>query len=71
MSKIIYTITDEAPMLATYSLLPVFQRFARPMGINIEKRDISVSGRILAAFPENLTAEQKQSDDLAWLYCED
>ena len=67
MSKIIYTITDEAPMLATYSLLPVFQRFARPMGINIEKRDISVSGRILAAFPENLTAEQSQSDDLAWL----
>ena len=67
MSKIIYTITDEAPMLATYSLLPVFQRFARPMGINIEKRDISVSGRILAAFPEKLTAEQKQSDDLAWL----
>ena len=67
MSKIIYTITDEAPMLATYSLLPVFQRFARPMGINIEKRDISVSGRILAAFPEALTAEQRQSDDLAWL----
>ena len=67
MSKIIYTVTDEAPMLATYSLLPVFQRFARPMGINIEKRDISVSGRILAAFPEKLTVEQRQSDDLAWL----
>jgi len=54
-------------MLATYSLLPVFQRFARPMGINIEKRDISVSGRILAAFPDYLTAEQRQADDLAWL----
>ena len=67
MSKIIYTVTDEAPMLATYSLLPVFQRFARPMGINIEKRDISVSGRILAAFPDYLTAEQRQEDALAWL----
>lgn len=67
MSKIIYTYTDEAPMLATYSLLPVFQRFARPLGIKIEKKDISVAGRILANFPENLTAEQVQSDDLAWL----
>jgi len=67
MSKIIYTVTDEAPMLATYSLLPVFQRFAAPMGISLEKRDISVAGRILAAFPDCLTPEQKQSDDLAWL----
>ena len=45
MSKIIYTVTDEAPMLATYSLLPVFQRFARPMGVSLEKKDISVAGR--------------------------
>ena len=67
MSKIIYTVTDEAPMLATYSLLPVFQRFAGPMGVTLERRDISVAGRILAAFPECLTAEQRQSDDLAWL----
>ena len=54
-------------MLATYSLLPVFQRFAGPMGVTLERRDISVAGRILAAFPECLTAEQRQSDDLAWL----
>jgi len=67
MAKIIYTLTDEAPMLATYSLLPVFQRFARPMGITIEKKDISVAGRILSYFPDFLTADQKQSDDLAWL----
>jgi len=67
MAKIIYTYTDEAPMLATYSLLPVFQRFAKPMGITIEKKDISVAGRILAYFPDFLTEEQRQSDDLAWL----
>eukprot|EP00090_Calanus_glacialis_P023769 TRINITY_DN3685_c0_g1_i1.p1 TRINITY_DN3685_c0_g1~~TRINITY_DN3685_c0_g1_i1.p1 ORF type:complete len:738 (+),score=267.77 TRINITY_DN3685_c0_g1_i1:52-2265(+) len=67
MAKIIYTFTDEAPMLATYSLLPVFQRFARPMGITIEKKDISVAGRILSYFPDFLTTEQRQSDDLAWL----
>lgn len=54
-------------MLATYSLLPVFQRFARPMGITIEKKDISVAGRILAYFPDFLTEDQRQSDDLAWL----
>ena len=47
MSKIIYTYTDEAPMLATYSLLPVFQRFAKPMGVTLEKRDISVAGRYI------------------------
>ena len=58
MAKIIYTYTDEAPMLATYSLLPVFQRFARPMGITIEKKDISVAGRILSYFPDYLTPEQ-------------
>ena len=67
MSKIIYTVTDEAPMLATYSLLPVFQRFAKPMGINIEKRDISVSGRLIAHFPERLSPEQRIPDELAAL----
>jgi len=46
-SKIIYTETDEAPMLATYSLLPIIQRFAVPLGIEVEKRDISVAGRII------------------------
>ena len=66
-SKIIYTLTDEAPMLATYSLLPIIQRFAKPAGITVELRDISLAGRILALFPEQLTEEQKQSDDLAWL----
>jgi isocitrate dehydrogenase len=50
-SKIIYTKTDEAPMLATYSLLPIIQRFAKPAGITVETSDISVAGRILAQFP--------------------
>merc|ERR1719495_2042890 len=67
MSKIIYTECDEAPMLATYSLLPVIQRFAKPMGIEIEKRDISVSGRLIAHFPERLSAEQRIPDELAAL----
>jgi len=66
-SKIIYTECDEAPMLATYSLLPVIQRFAKPMGIEVEKRDISVSGRLIAHFPERLTAEQRIPDELAAL----
>eukprot|EP00088_Acartia_fossae_P016531 TRINITY_DN19261_c0_g1_i1.p1 TRINITY_DN19261_c0_g1~~TRINITY_DN19261_c0_g1_i1.p1 ORF type:complete len:735 (+),score=215.29 TRINITY_DN19261_c0_g1_i1:41-2245(+) len=67
MSKIIYTYTDEAPMLATYALLPIIQRFAKPMGIEVERKDISVAGRILAQFPDYLTEEQRQSDDLTWL----
>jgi len=67
LSKIIYTECDEAPMLATYSLLPVIQRFAKPMGIEVEKRDISVSGRLLAHFPERLTPEQRIPDELAAL----
>ena len=66
-NKIIYTLTDEAPMLATYSLLPIIQRFAKPAGITVELRDISLAGRILALFPEKLSEEQRQSDDLAWL----
>ena len=67
LTKIIYTETDEAPMLATYSLLPVIQRFAKPLGIEVEKRDISVAGRLIANFPERLTPEQRIPDELAAL----
>merc|ERR1719381_311889 len=67
MSKIIYTETDEAPMLATFSLLPVIQRFAKPMGIEVEKRDISVAGRLIAHFPDRLKPEQRIPDELAAL----
>ena len=66
-SRIIYTITDEAPYLATYSLLPVVQAFSKAAGIDVVTRDISLAGRIIANFPENLTDEQKQSDALAEL----
>jgi len=66
-SKIIYTETDEAPMLATYALLPVIQRFTKPMGIEVEKRDISVSGRLLALFPERLSPDQRVPDELSAL----
>jgi len=54
-------------MLATYALLPIIQRFAKPMGIEVERKDISVAGRILALFPDYLTEGQRQSDDLSWL----
>src|SRR3954471_18126755 len=64
---IYYTLTDEAPLLATYSLLPIVQAFTKPAGIAVETRDISLAGRILANFPELLTDEQKQSDDLTYL----
>jgi len=67
LSKIIYTETDEAPMLATYSLLPVIQRFAKPMGIAVEKRDISVAGRLIAHFPDYLEEHQRIADELAHL----
>ncbi len=66
-SKIIYTKTDEAPSLATYSLLPIIQAYTKTAGIEVETRDISLSGRIIANFPERLTEEQKQADDLAEL----
>jgi len=66
-STIIYTLTDEAPALATRSLLPIVQAFASAAGVALETRDISLAGRILAAFPEALTPAQRQSDDLAYL----
>lgn len=66
-SKIIYTITDEAPALATQSLLPIIQTFAGEAGVDVETRDISLAGRVIATFPEYLEADQQISDDLAWL----
>ena len=64
---IIYTKTDEAPALATYSLLPIVKAFTKHSGIAVETRDISLAGRILARFPENLSTEQKVSDALVEL----
>ncbi len=61
---IIYTKVDEAPELASASLLPVIRRFAASAGITVETRDISLAGRILAAFPDHLSADQRQPDDL-------
>ncbi len=66
-AKIIYTFTDEAPALATYSLLPVIQSFAAAAGVAVETRDISLAGRILAHFPERLTEEQRIGDALSEL----
>lgn len=64
---IIYTHTDEAPALATYSFLPMVRAFTSPAGIEVETRDISLAGRIIAAFPEALRPEQRQPDALAEL----
>jgi len=64
---IIYTLTDEAPALATYSLLPVVQAFSASAGINVETRDISLAGRIISVFPDYLPEDKQQSDDLAYL----
>ncbi|MGJ1318176.1 NADP-dependent isocitrate dehydrogenase [Sphingobacterium spiritivorum] len=66
-SKIIYTKTDEAPLLATYSFLPIVQAFASSANIDVELRDISLAGRILANFPEYLKEDQKIADALAEL----
>ena len=66
-SKIIYTITDEAPALATYSFLPIVQAFAKTAEIEIETKDISLAARILAAFPDYLSENQKVSDALSEL----
>ncbi len=66
-SKIIYTFTDEAPALATYSLLPIVEAFAASADISVETRDISLAGRILASFADQLDADKKVEDDLAKL----
>lgn len=66
-TKIIYTKTDEAPALATHSFLPIVKAFTAPSGIDIETKDISLAGRVLANFPEYLTESQKVSDALAEL----
>ena len=66
-SKILYTKTDEAPALATYSFLPIVQAFAKTAGIDVESRDISLAGRILSVFPEYLSPEQQMPDALAEL----
>ncbi|NQW88154.1 MULTISPECIES: NADP-dependent isocitrate dehydrogenase [unclassified Frigoribacterium] len=67
MAKIIYTLTDEAPMLATYSFLPIIQAYAKTAGVDVETRDISLAARIISQFPERLTDEQRQGDALAEL----
>jgi isocitrate dehydrogenase len=64
---IIYTLTDEAPLLATYAFLPIIRTFTEPAGINVESSDISVASRILAEFSDRLTDEQRVSDNLAQL----
>ena len=65
--KIIYTFTDEAPALATFSFLPIIQTFAGECNVAVETRDISLAGRIIAAFPEWLKPEQRMPDALAEL----
>ncbi|MDO8300950.1 NADP-dependent isocitrate dehydrogenase, partial [Lacisediminimonas sp.] len=66
-SKIIYTLTDEAPLLATYAFLPIVRTFAAPAGITVDESDISVAARVLGEFPEFLTDAQKLPDNLAEL----
>jgi len=66
-SKIIYTKTDEAPALATYSLLPIIQAYTNAAGVEVETRDISLAGRVIASFPDYLTPEQRINDALAEL----
>ena len=66
-ANIIYTMTDEAPALATYSLLPIIEGFAGAAGVEIELKDISLAGRIIATFPDDLAPEQRQGDALAEL----
>ncbi|MBO6658503.1 MAG: NADP-dependent isocitrate dehydrogenase [Pseudomonadales bacterium] len=65
--KIVYTDTDEAPRLATYSFLPIIKAFTDTAGVDVEMRDISLAGRIIATFPERLTEEQNIPDELAYL----
>ncbi|MFN8982027.1 MAG: NADP-dependent isocitrate dehydrogenase, partial [Alphaproteobacteria bacterium] len=65
--EIVWTKVDEAPALATYSLLPIVQSFVGIAGVKMSLKDISLTGRILANFPENLTPEQRVNDELAEL----
>ena len=67
MARIIYTHTDEAPLLATYSFLPIIEAYAAKSGVEVETRDISLAGRIIAQFPDRLSDDQRQADDLAEL----
>ncbi|MDO9457723.1 NADP-dependent isocitrate dehydrogenase [Nocardioides sp.] len=67
MAKIIYTHTDEAPLLATYSFLPIIAAYAAKAGVDVETRDISLAGRVISQFPERLTEEQRVPDHLAEL----
>lgn len=67
MAKILYTLTDEAPALATYSFLPIVKAFTDSAGISVETRDISLAGRIISQFPEFLKDDQRINDDLAEL----
>ena len=67
MAKIIYTHTDEAPMLATYSFLPIVEAYASTAGVEVETRDISLAGRIIAVFGDFLTEEQRTGNALAEL----
>ncbi|MCB1298722.1 MAG: NADP-dependent isocitrate dehydrogenase, partial [Microthrixaceae bacterium] len=66
-SKIVYTHTDEAPALATSSFLPIVKAFTAPAAVDVETRDISLAGRVLAAFPQKLSPEQQVGDALAEL----
>src|SRR5439155_13474569 len=66
-SRIIYTYTDEAPLLATYSFLPIVSAYAATAGVSIDTRDISLAGRIIASFPESLKPEQRIGDALSEL----
>src|SRR5689334_2153681 len=66
-SNIIYTYTDEAPLLATYSFLPIISAYAATAGVDVDTRDISLAGRIIAQFPDRLKPEQQLSDDLSEL----
>lgn len=67
LPKIVWSKIDEAPALATYSLLPIVNAFTKSAGVEVELRDISLAGRVIATFPEYLTDAQKQSDELAYL----
>ena len=66
-AKIWYTLTDEAPALATHAFLPIVRRFLTPNGVQVETADISLASRVLAAFPDRLTPAQRRVDVLAKL----